>query len=315
MARDRLQSNRSGNWDIYIIQADGLRLRKATSSPADDQAPTWSPTGRTLAFQSDRTSFTQIYTLGVRGAVVPLTSGLHDNRRPAWSPDGAQIAFESNRDGRWQVYVMRADGSAVRRLVSSSANDMMPAWSAGGRSVVFASDRDGNLELYSVHVDGSGLRRLTDTPTHEQRPIWLGVSSTDWPAVGRHLGAWLGCWRRRRPAAGRLDSRPPRVRRRPASADRSPPARMSCRRPHRVRRHSQRRGCNRSQRPLPARDPSRPARQGASGAEATRVELPAGGGLQPRPGGWGRALVVESAGAAGLTAARHGAPNRPGGRG
>lgn len=185
------QSNRSNNWDIYVMRSDGKELRKLTSSPANDEAPAWSPDGRTLAFQSDRAGFTHIYVLGQRGAVVPLTRGLHDNARPAWSPDGRLIAFQSNRDGRWQLYVMRPDGSEQRRLIESRGNDMMPAWSPTGRALVFVSDRDGNLELYSVRADGTGLRRLTDTPTNERQPAWLGTSPVNWVAAHRLLMGWL----------------------------------------------------------------------------------------------------------------------------
>ena len=38
-------SNRSGNMEIWVANADGSGARKLTSSPATDTAPSWSPTG------------------------------------------------------------------------------------------------------------------------------------------------------------------------------------------------------------------------------------------------------------------------------
>ncbi len=47
-------SRREGNWDIYVINADGSNQQRLTDDPAEDGLPTWSPDGRVLAFVSRR---------------------------------------------------------------------------------------------------------------------------------------------------------------------------------------------------------------------------------------------------------------------
>jgi TolB protein len=47
-------SRRDGNWEIYLVNADGSALLRLTDSPADDGLPTWSPDGRAVAFVSNR---------------------------------------------------------------------------------------------------------------------------------------------------------------------------------------------------------------------------------------------------------------------
>jgi Tol biopolymer transport system component len=47
-------SDRDGNRKIYVINADGMDLRRLTDDPADDGLPTWSPDGPKIAFASDR---------------------------------------------------------------------------------------------------------------------------------------------------------------------------------------------------------------------------------------------------------------------
>jgi Tol biopolymer transport system component len=44
----------SGNSEIYIVNANGDRLRQLTNNPAQDRYPAWSSDGRKIAFQSDR---------------------------------------------------------------------------------------------------------------------------------------------------------------------------------------------------------------------------------------------------------------------
>ena len=41
-------SNRDGNYEIYLMNADGSRPRNLTRHPAQDNFATWSPDGRRI---------------------------------------------------------------------------------------------------------------------------------------------------------------------------------------------------------------------------------------------------------------------------
>lgn len=43
-------SKRNGNWDIFVMNADGTEVQQLTSHPADEHDPVWSPSGQHLAF-------------------------------------------------------------------------------------------------------------------------------------------------------------------------------------------------------------------------------------------------------------------------
>jgi Tol biopolymer transport system component len=62
------------------------------------------------------------------------------------------------------LYISAADGSAERRLFSSSGFDCNASFSTDATWIVFTSERDGpgQSEIYRVHPDGTGLERLTD---------------------------------------------------------------------------------------------------------------------------------------------------------
>src|SRR5207247_8089948 len=85
---------------------------------------------------------------------------------------GGQIAFMSLRDGNWEIYVMNADGSGVRNLTSSPADDAIQTWSPDGSKIAFATNRDGNWEIYVVNANGSGARNLTNNPANDDSPAW-----------------------------------------------------------------------------------------------------------------------------------------------
>ncbi len=60
-------SNRSGDSEIYVMNADGTGLSQLTKSAGDDSGPTWSPDGKRISFWSTRTGRAQIWSMGASG--------------------------------------------------------------------------------------------------------------------------------------------------------------------------------------------------------------------------------------------------------
>ena len=117
-------SDRDGNWEIYVMAADGSQPTRLTRNSAWDWFPAWSPDGTQIAFQSDRDGNHEIYVMAADGSQpTRLTRNSASDWSPAWSPDGTQIAFLSDRDGNDEIYVMAADGSQPTRLTRNSGSD------------------------------------------------------------------------------------------------------------------------------------------------------------------------------------------------
>jgi TolB protein len=51
------------NWDLYVVNSDGSKVRRLTDDPAIDGLPTWSPDGKWVAFLSNRSGNWGIWLL------------------------------------------------------------------------------------------------------------------------------------------------------------------------------------------------------------------------------------------------------------
>lgn len=132
------QSDRGGNWDIYIIHADGSGLKRLTRDSASDVNPAWSPDGRTIAFSSTRTGKGDIYLmLADGGNVRQLTSHPAYEGAPRFSPGGRFVVFEGERDGRAEIYRVEVESGEVERLTDSMSRKLGPAYSPDGSTIAF----------------------------------------------------------------------------------------------------------------------------------------------------------------------------------
>lgn len=59
---------RNGNPDVYLVRADGTRLRRLTRQPGEDYAADFSPDGRKILFSSDRNGLRQVYVMKLDGS-------------------------------------------------------------------------------------------------------------------------------------------------------------------------------------------------------------------------------------------------------
>lgn len=89
------QANKT-NSDIYLMSADGREVRQLTTSPQHDRHPRWSPDGKYLVFESNRSGSFQIYLLNTAGGEAKqLTTISTEAAQPIFSPDGKHLAFVS----------------------------------------------------------------------------------------------------------------------------------------------------------------------------------------------------------------------------
>ena len=176
-------SSPHGNFDIFVMNADGSGQTNITNSPSFDAQPDWSPDGDTIIFNTNRDGGDfEIYAMNPDGSGLQrLTNSSGEDSGPIWSPDGTQIAFQSRRDGNLEIYRMSADGTGVTQLTFTDAPtfNAFGFWSPDGTRIGFTSTRDGDFEVYTMSAaDGSDVQRLTFMPGFDGRCYWQRATPT-----------------------------------------------------------------------------------------------------------------------------------------
>jgi uncharacterized protein YjdB len=145
-------SQRDGNPEIYVMNADGSEARRITSDPQGDGRPGFSADGQSIVFHSSRTAGKQqIWSVNRDGTGLTQLTKDSVNFSPTVSPDGQTIAYVSLRDKNYDIWLMGRDGSSQRRFtVSPQQREWEPHFLHDGTLAYLLERREGNRTVQQV---------------------------------------------------------------------------------------------------------------------------------------------------------------------
>ena len=154
------------NADLWTLPLDAHGLpqspKRIVATTREDSRGSWSPDGKSIAFNSDRDGDMNIWISAADGSGArPLTRGAGGDFQPNWSPDGSHIVFFSSRGGNSNIWEADVASGTLRQLTHSPALQINPFYSRRGDQIAFVSDQSGRLEVWVMKSDGTAARPLT----------------------------------------------------------------------------------------------------------------------------------------------------------
>jgi hypothetical protein len=153
-------SDRGGNRDVWVKQADGIKeAERRLDYAMDIDEAFYSPDGEWIVHRRGM-HFGERDILAIRPQLdtepTPLLTSSFDEMAPALSPDGRWLAYVSNRAGQPNVYVRPFPGADTETIVSANGG-MEPVWAPDGSELFY---RNGASEMVAVEVRAAAEFKL-----------------------------------------------------------------------------------------------------------------------------------------------------------
>ena len=179
-----MQSDRDGEWEIYLLDVETMEMTKLTDNELEDTEPIISPDGNTLAWlQEDEFGTKNLWVMDMTTLEAEQLTFSGDVYGHTFAPDGSVLAYYSEYDGDYDIFAVAVDGSATKQLTINTATDRSPNFRCDNSTVVFHSDvaatndYPGSNELFETLVlplDGpaAAATQLTfDVDANDKHPL------------------------------------------------------------------------------------------------------------------------------------------------
>ncbi|MFD9495392.1 TolB family protein [Streptomyces sp. NPDC060005] len=173
---------------VWRVRSDGTGAEALTDNSTNAGFPSYSADGNRIVYRVwGQENGLRVLDLTTRTTTVLTTAS--DNL-PDWSADGDVILFTRKTSAtNFDVCTIKPDGSGLRVLTSSGANDGHAVWGCDGR-ILYNSGMYGFREeaalydntfqpygqILAMNADGSGKQLLTDSQWEDSMPLYLPQS-------------------------------------------------------------------------------------------------------------------------------------------
>lgn len=157
---------------VMVNSVAGQTIEPGKLMGTINEESSWSPDGKTIAFDSIRSGKLNIYTWRIDTRELKrITTTEANDFTPEWSPDGKQIAFVSDRTGHNEIFVVDVHGGRPGQVTKDNSDAIHPHWSPDGQRIIYCSARDNPdqasapegevYEIYTIKPDGSDVKQIT----------------------------------------------------------------------------------------------------------------------------------------------------------
>jgi Tol biopolymer transport system component len=165
-------SGLQGTGDIWVFDLKRGTNTRLTFGPALQQAPSWTPDGKTIFYSSNANSPPHIYAKAADGSGserAVLKDGNDLVEFPwSFSPDGRYLAYErrdlTKSDTGFDLWVLPLSGDDKPfPIVQTSFEEREPQISPDGKWMAYRNNESGRMEVYITAFPGGGAKWQVST--------------------------------------------------------------------------------------------------------------------------------------------------------
>ncbi len=185
-------SNISGRDNLWLIPAEGGWPTQFTVSEQRQSSPAWSPSGKYIAYASDKDGNGQfdIYVVAIDGGDVTNLSNSPavSEEDPAWAPTSRYLAWAAKAKSGTSYEIEIFDlllrrRRALTQNTPAQFSNLHPLWSPDGKSIAYTQMRSDHADANVFVVDVASGKSTNLTP-HEGEHVYRAAA---WSPDGRKL--------------------------------------------------------------------------------------------------------------------------------
>jgi TolB protein len=153
--------------EIYTINLDGSAKTNVTNNNRGDEASSYSPDGKRIAYTHWDGHDLEIYTINTNGTgTFQVTDNRTNEFTPSYSPDGKRILFSGEerkflRNDAVEIYTIGVHGKNRVPLTNNATNDYFPDYSPDGRRIAFSGSGEKSTNIYTISAGGGDKTKVT----------------------------------------------------------------------------------------------------------------------------------------------------------
>jgi Tol biopolymer transport system component len=179
------------HWHIFLVSAEGGSPDQVTFGERDQDDPSWSPDGISLAYSEYRTPVSQgapIHLMNLQTHQVSNVPGSEGIWAPRWSPNGRYIVALSPDGDKLMLF----DFTTQKWEVAAQLNANYMTWPSDSETLYFDTYIEKDPAFYGFRIRDRKLERLVSLKNIRRVPWpfapWSGLTPDNSPLVLRDTG-------------------------------------------------------------------------------------------------------------------------------